>query len=234
MVKDKRYTDDDFIDAVKNSISMAQVFIKLGLQPTGGNYIIANRRMKNLGLDFSHFLGKGHNKGKKINKKSKSLEEIMIENSSYTDTNKLKKRLIKEGIFEYKCYNCNNTSWLDKPIPLELEHKNGNRFDNRIENLTLLCPNCHSFTPTYRGRGKKVNRALYIRPKKCFYCKNCGIEITRHSKNELCIKCFNISNRKVKERPSKEILLKEIEETNYCAVARKYGVTDNAIRKWLK
>ena len=143
MVKNKGYTNEDFSNAVKSSFSIAEILRKLNLRPTGGNYIVAKNRIKNLGLDFSHFTGSRHNKGKKGNKKSKPLEEILIEDSKYINTNKLKKRLIKEGIFEYKCYNCGNIEWLGKPIPLELEHKNGDRTDNRIDNLTLLCPNCH-------------------------------------------------------------------------------------------
>ena len=85
------------------------------------------------------------------------MNEILVENSHY-QTSKLRKRLIKEGYFEKKCYNCEKTIWLDKNIPLELEHKNGDRTDNRIENLTLLCPNCHAFTPHYRGKNKKKKK----------------------------------------------------------------------------
>ena len=57
-----------------------------------------------------------------------------------------------ERIFEPECATCGNTTWQGCPVPLELEHRNGNRYDNRIENLELLCPNCHALTPTYRGR----------------------------------------------------------------------------------
>jgi Zn finger protein HypA/HybF involved in hydrogenase expression len=56
---------------------------------------------------------------------------------------------IKEGLLIYKCYKCGIDSWNDEPINLQLEHINGNHFDNRLENLTLLCPNCHSQTKTF-------------------------------------------------------------------------------------
>ena len=64
---------------------------------------------------------------------------------------------IKSGIFKHKCYKCNLYEWQSKPIPIELEHINGDHFDNRIENLTILCPNCHALTPTYRGKNIDSN-----------------------------------------------------------------------------
>ena len=78
-----------------------------------------------------------------------------LNNQRSIQTYKLKLRLIREGLFEPKCYNCNLTSWRGHPVPLELEHKNGNPQDNSLDNLTLLCPNCHALTATYRGKNKK-------------------------------------------------------------------------------
>ncbi|NGX64086.1 MAG: hypothetical protein KR126chlam6_01511, partial [Candidatus Anoxychlamydiales bacterium] len=92
------------------------------------------------------------------------------------------------------------------------------------ENLRLLCPNCNSQTPTFSGRH---------RSKKYYYCPKCGNK-RKWKKSKLCSKCSNCERRKVKNRPSNGQLLKEIEETNYCAVGRKYGVSDKAVRKWLK
>ncbi len=100
-------------------------------------------------LGLAHLRGKTHSWAKKI-----PLNEILVENSSYQSF-KLRNRLLKGGLMQAKCYSCKNTTWLEKPIPLELEHVNGNHSDNRIENLTLLCPNCHALTPTYRGKNKK-------------------------------------------------------------------------------
>lgn len=80
-----------------------------------------------------------------------SLEKILVENSTYQSF-KLKNKLLKEGLKECKCEKCNNTEWLGKPIPLELHHINGDRTDNRIENLQILCPNCHAQTDNYRGK----------------------------------------------------------------------------------
>lgn len=232
----KRYTEKDFIEMVKNSTSISQVLKGLGLRPTGGNYGVAKRRILVLKLDTSHFTGQSYLKGETHNWAKKiPLVEIMVNHSTYGGgTTTLKQRLIKEGILEQKCYRCGLTHWLEQKLSLELDHINGNRFDNRKENLTILCPNCHSLTPTYRGRGKKNKRQLFFIPPKKYYCKKCNEKITKSSKTGFCLRCSINNNRKVKDRPTKEQLLREIEETNYCVVGRKYGVSDNAVRKWLK
>lgn len=95
--------------------------------------------------------------GKGISKDNGStipLKDILEGKHPQYQSNKLRLRLLKEGYFEHKCSNCFLTEWLGKPIPLELEHMDGNSSNNLIDNLTLLCPNCHSLTPTYRGKNK--------------------------------------------------------------------------------
>ena len=95
------------------------------------------------------------NKGKHtICNPAKSLKEILKEDSTY-QSYKLAKRLITEGIKELKCEYCNLSKWQNKPIPLELHHINGIHSDNRLENLQLLCPNCHALTDSYRGKNIK-------------------------------------------------------------------------------
>lgn len=89
---------------------------------------------------------------------STPLNLIMVKGSTY-QTNKLRIRLLKEGLKEHKCERCCLTKWNKKPIPLELSHKNGINDDHRLENLELICPNCHAQTDTYRGKnwGKARN-----------------------------------------------------------------------------
>jgi len=81
--------------------------------------------------------------------------EEYLNNSRPIQTYKLKRRLMREGLFEHKCYSCGRRVWNGQPIPLELEHVNGNPHDNSLNNLTMLCPNCHALTATYRGKNKK-------------------------------------------------------------------------------
>ena len=93
------------------------------------------------------------NKGKKYNIKTRiKLTDILVENSTYTNSNHLRLRLLQEKIKLPICENCLNSMWCNNKIPLELHHINGNKRDNRIENLQLLCPNCHAITDNYRGR----------------------------------------------------------------------------------
>lgn len=82
---------------------------------------------------------------------ARPLSKILVENSNY-QSYKLGKRLLREKLKEYKCELCGNIEWLGKPIPLELHHINGINTDNRLENLQLLCPNCHALTDNYRGK----------------------------------------------------------------------------------
>ena len=96
--------------------------------------------------------GKGLSKD--ASSRSIPLEEILQGKHPQYQSNKLRQRLLKDGYFEHCCASCNNIEWLGKPIPLELEHKDGNSSNHILENLSLLCPNCHAQTETYRGRNK--------------------------------------------------------------------------------
>ena len=152
MAKSRNYTDEDFIKAVEESGSLRQVLQKLSLREAGGNYQCAKDRIKKLNLDTSHFHGMGWNKGKKLPPK-KTIESYLVD-GKLVQSNNLKKRLINEGLKEHKCEECGITHWNGKITPIELDNVNGNRYDNRLENLRLLCPNCHAQTETYRGKNK--------------------------------------------------------------------------------
>lgn len=158
-MKNKRSKEELEIAAI-NSYSIAEMCRKLGIKPVGGNYKIIHHAIKEYGIDISHFNGQGWNKGLKFNPKPlKKIEDILVEHSNYQSF-KLKKRLFKEGLKTKVCECCGLSKWQNKEIPLELHHINGVNTDNRLENLQILCPNCHALTDTYRGHNIRVQPSL--------------------------------------------------------------------------
>jgi 5-methylcytosine-specific restriction endonuclease McrA len=151
-MRNRKFTKEQLIKACKESRSKREILTKIGLKETGGNYKQLDKYCREEKINIDHLKGQGWRKGSnKPVVKEKKLEEILIKDNFY-NTHRLKNRLIKENIFEHKCYKCELKEWLNKIIPLELEHINGISNDNRLENLTLLCPNCHAQTNTYRGK----------------------------------------------------------------------------------
>ncbi|MFC1618202.1 HNH endonuclease signature motif containing protein [Patescibacteria group bacterium] len=139
--------------AVASSTSYRQVLIKLKLRPAGGNYDQLKKYIAQEKIKASHFKGKAWNKGLKgIGKPRIPLKGILVKNSSY-QSYKLKKRLFAASLKEPCCEECGWAQVTDDGyLPLELDHINGNRHDNRLNNLRVLCPNCHSLKPSHRGR----------------------------------------------------------------------------------
>ncbi len=219
----RTWTDDALIKACADSKNKSEVIRRLGLFYNSGNFQTIDKYIKKLGIDISHFeIGVSHsNSVTKI-----PLSSILIMDSDYSNTSSLKARLISEGVFQRVCESCKLDSWLNQPIPLELDHINGSRTDNRIENLRLLCPTCHALTETY-CRGTR-------RAKKNF-CLDCKAEIQLSSKR--CHPCNGFlkqnSNTKI-VWPSDDDLTSLVSELGFVGAGKKLGVSDNAIRKRLK
>ena len=158
MPKSKTWTDDQLIFAVKSSYSIASVLLQLGLKATGGNYKTIQNAVKRLQLNTSHWTGQGHLRGKTHNwSPSIPLSNVLTEESTYTSTFRLKNRLLKDHLLVYECSICHISSWQGKELALQLDHINGVNNDHRLENLRLLCPNCHSQTDTFAGKNKRKN-----------------------------------------------------------------------------
>lgn len=221
----------------------------LGYRVAGGNVQTVMKHAARWEIPTDHFdprevilegLARGrHRSGRRI-----PIDEILVPNSTYCRSN-LKNRLYKEGLKERACELCGQgEDWCGRKMSLILDHINGVGNDNRIENLRIVCPNCAATLDTHCGRNLPRERP----------CPGCGTKFApRNLRHRYCTRaCFNatrshgsnrfavttrglprVSARRV-ERPPYDQLLAEIKQTNYSAVGRKYGVSDNAIRKWVR
>jgi Mor family transcriptional regulator len=218
---------EDLQSFVDSSDSIHSILPKLGLsRNSAGSFIQLKKRLKEDSIDISslnerakekRIIGiKKYSQGIKI-----PLKEILKENSNYCRSH-LKKRLVEDGLKEYKCDGCGNCGeWGGKPLNLQLEHKNGINNDNRLENLCFLCPNCHSQTDTFGSRNK---------PKKDNHCKKCGCLIGKKSK--ICKKCRNKSMTEQRRlHVSKEELCKLIQCHSWTKIGEMFGVSDKAVKK---
>lgn len=153
----RSWTDEQLVIAVEESRSIRMVIQKLRLVPAGGNYEQVNARIATLKLDMRHFTGKGWNVGMGfVPTTARPLDEVLVKGRRY-QSHTLKKRLF---LAKLKLPECELCGWAEKSvdgrIPVELDHINGDHQDNRIKNLRILCPNCHSLQLTHRGKNKKV------------------------------------------------------------------------------
>ncbi|CAN5734864.1 hypothetical protein BH18ACT2_BH18ACT2_01350 [soil metagenome] len=150
------WTDHDLTQIVAESDSVAEVARRLGYMPTGGAHRFLKSHTNRLGLDRSHFTGQHWAKGRSFpGRRIRPLSEILVVGSTYLGNGLLRKRLIAEGLKPPHCEVCGASTWRGERLPLELDHNNGDHTDNRLENLRILCPNCHAVTETWcnkRGR----------------------------------------------------------------------------------
>ena len=163
----ERWADADAVRrAVAQCTSIAAVLAALGITHGGQHYAHFRRIAVELGLDTSHFhANRGWRKGRSGVGLPRTpwyppLESRLTADTAYGVNSRqtLKSRLVRSGLLKPACSVCGLHDWLGKPIALELDHVNGNQRDSRLENLRLLCPNCHSQTPTFRGRNKRLKR----------------------------------------------------------------------------
>lgn len=261
---------EDYQKAVANSISIADVARNLGIVAAGGNYSTIRRNIAKHEIDTSHFhrtTGSSWNKG--------------VYSTKPISKTAIKNKVVRERGYKCQGENCGITDWHGKPISLELEHIDGNPSNNEDENLLLLCPNCHSQTPTWRrgklsairnGRlciecGNEVRSDVH---KKCTKCRApekshqyrqakrllnaetpktrkpripktpplpkfcaCGTELAGSNTKGVCLKCSHVAQQRI-VWPSVEELQERLKTTSFVQLGKQLGVSDNAIRKYLR
>lgn len=221
-----KFSKNELQELIDSSNSIKEIFEKVGLTAKGtGTYVTFYKRVESLGLDISDIKRRARNsQNKKIKKDKTPLSEILVENSAYS-RGSLKKRLLLENILQNVCSICGQLpEWNGKPLTLQLDHINGISNDNRIENLRIVCPHCHSQLETSFNKNKRNK------------CIDCGAYIT--SKSIRCSKCAKsrdrVSNRKFKISGEELERLIKVEKVPFTKIGEMFGVSDNAIRKRAK
>lgn len=204
-------------EITKDSVNFTEVLQKLNIPRQGNNSKTLKRILNENNIDYSHFTGRARS----YNSNYTEVENY-LNNSKSIKSSKLKEKLLKEKLLENKCSKCGISDWLGNPLVLQLHHIDGNNQNNSLDNLQLLCPNCHSQTENYCGNSNKNVKK--------YYCSNCGKEITKNAK--YCPICAFKHRRKV-ERPNLEQLILDFKELkSFTQVGIKYQVSDNSVKKW--
>ena len=150
-----KVSDEQIILASKNSLTATSAAAKLGIK-----YETYKVHAKRLGVFVTNASGKGTNKPKIDGIGKIPLKEIFEGKHPEYQSNKLRQRLFAEKIKSEKCEICGISEWFGKKLSLELDHKDGNRYNHKLKNLQILCPNCHSQTDTFRGKNKSGNGGM--------------------------------------------------------------------------
>ena len=211
----------------------------LGYCPTGGNPRTVKKWAERWDIDTGHFDPRASTRAalRKHQNKPKPLEEVLVADSTYSRSN-LKVRLYAEGLKRPECELCGQgETWRGTRIAMIIDHINGIRTDHRLANLRMVCPNCAAGLDTHCGRRLKVLPATQD-------CLRCGAAFRpRRTDHRYCSReCGQRAPRSTAPRPTArkaarpplDHLLAEVKRLGFCATGRKYGVSDNAVRKWIR
>ena len=230
------FSEADARAAIAGSICWADALRRLGYAVKGANYRMLQKWARRWGIETAHFdphIGRR----RAAHTMQIPLDEVLVENSTYNRFD-MKRRLLAAGLLEPSCELCSQGEvWHGRRMSLVLDHINGVSNDNRIENLRMVCPNCAATLDTHCGRNLPRDRV----------CPGCGASfVPRNIRHRYCSqKCWGAVNgtalrgvpapvRRKVERPSYEQLMADVASMSFLAMGRKYGVSDNAVRKWIR
>jgi hypothetical protein len=235
MPGDRWFTEEEVRAAVAASLSYAEALRRLGLRAAGGNHRTIRKYVEHVWrIPVDHF-DAGRARAAAGRLRALPLTAVLVEGSTY-HRGHLKRRLLEEGLKHPECEICGQGElWRGRRMSMVLDHINGVHDDHRLENLRILCPNCNATLDTHCGKHK--TRKHHDRA-----CPTCGetFRPTNGGQRYCSTACAGrgegsrrakLAQRRV-ERPPYEQLVAEIEALGYLGVGRKYGVSDNAIRKW--
>lgn len=230
-------TKEELQNLVDSSDCLKEIILKTGNKPFERNFDILRFRVDELEIDTSSLKDRSKKLRQSVSQKGADsnkipLEKILVIDSKYNNS-QLKDRLLREGLLLNICAECGIAEWRGKTLVIQLDHVNGDSSDNRLDNLRMLCPNCHSQTETFcKKKGDKR-----VKPKSHDKCPVCGNSKMKYSKT--CNSCkFKIEEnrartRRIQERPSLSVLESGIREFGYAEMGRRYGVCGATIKNWM-
>lgn len=222
---------EELESVAKNSNSIADILRHYGYGTTGATHQILKKRLIEDNIDIGHIkLGYNSNKGRKFNY-ALSKEECLL--AIFNDTNikssngPARGYILRYNLIEYKCQKCKNEGvWENERLALHLDHIDGKRSNNKLENLRFLCPNCHSQTDTFGARNHKQ------KPKIEYKCSNCNKDISQNSKGGRCYSCAQSHIGIIEQNLNKEQIEKLILEKPICKIAEQLGCSGSGLRKY--
>lgn len=225
------FTKPQLEEAVAASSSYAEALRRIGLRPAGGNHKTIRTYVQRWDISVDHFGHNGRGRYPRGGRDPIPLEAVLVEDSTYSRS-ELKRRLYESGLKNPRCELCGQTEmWRDRKMSMVLDHINGNATDNRITNLRMVCPNCNATLDTHCGRNKPRGRPPVS-------CEQCGGRFRATARDQrfcsrTCSTAHNAPLRRLVSRPPLEELLELVGRLGYLEVGRRFGVSDNAIRKWI-